>query len=119
MKKSDRILETMETIGEVGAHFQSLSEPWANTATHAGKLDHDRICGYSRIWTRSDPGTYQRWPRGGQTAGGFTSGDLESSTPKQTKLARRLIDEGKSVREIADTFNVHTATIYRLSATAA
>jgi hypothetical protein len=49
MKKSDRILETMETIGEVGAHFQSLSEPWANTATHAGKLDHDRICGYSRI----------------------------------------------------------------------
>jgi transposase len=32
---------------------------------------------------------------------------------------RRLINEGKSVREIADTFNVHTATIYRLSATAA
>jgi DNA invertase Pin-like site-specific DNA recombinase len=37
----------------------------------------------------------------------------------QTKLARRLIDEGQSVREIADTFNVHTATIYRLSRTAA
>ncbi|MBV8357737.1 MAG: helix-turn-helix domain-containing protein [Deltaproteobacteria bacterium] len=33
-------------------------------------------------------------------------------------LAQRLIDEGKSVREIAETFNVHTATIYRLSATA-
>jgi DNA invertase Pin-like site-specific DNA recombinase len=39
--------------------------------------------------------------------------------PEQTKLARRLIDEGQSVRQIADTFNVHTATIYRLSATAA
>jgi DNA invertase Pin-like site-specific DNA recombinase len=38
---------------------------------------------------------------------------------EQAKLAQRLIDEGKSVREIADTFNVHTATIYRLSATAA
>jgi DNA invertase Pin-like site-specific DNA recombinase len=34
---------------------------------------------------------------------------------EQTKLARRLIDEGQSVREIADTFNVHAATIYRLS----
>jgi transposase len=30
-----------------------------------------------------------------------------------------LINEGKSVREIADTFNVHTATIYRLSPTVA
>jgi hypothetical protein len=38
---------------------------------------------------------------------------------EQRKLARQLIDEGQSVREIADTFNVHTATIYRLSATAA
>jgi transposase len=32
---------------------------------------------------------------------------------------RRLINDGKSVRELADTFNVHTATIYRLSSTAA
>jgi transposase len=34
-------------------------------------------------------------------------------------LVRRLINGGKSVREIANTFNVHTATIYRVSATAA
>ena len=31
-------LETMETIREAGARFQSLSEPWANTTSHAGKL---------------------------------------------------------------------------------
>ncbi len=35
--------------------------------------------------------------------------------PEQINSVRRLINEGKSVREIADTFNVHTATIYRLS----
>jgi hypothetical protein len=35
------------------------------------------------------------------------------------KVARRLIDEEQSVKEIADTFNVHTAAIYRLSKTAA
>jgi transposase len=34
-------------------------------------------------------------------------------------LARWLIDEGQSVRKIADTFNVHTATICRLSKAAA
>jgi DNA invertase Pin-like site-specific DNA recombinase len=32
------LLETMETIRAAGARFQSLSEPWANTTTHAGKL---------------------------------------------------------------------------------
>jgi DNA invertase Pin-like site-specific DNA recombinase len=32
------LLETMETIREAGARFQSLSEPWANTTSHAGKL---------------------------------------------------------------------------------
>jgi DNA invertase Pin-like site-specific DNA recombinase len=28
----------METIREAGARFQLLSEPWANTTSHAGKL---------------------------------------------------------------------------------
>jgi hypothetical protein len=30
-------------------------------------------------------------------------------------VAHRLIDEGRSIREIADTIKVQTATIYRLS----
>ena len=32
------LLEITETIREAGARFQSLSEPWANTTSHAGKL---------------------------------------------------------------------------------
>jgi hypothetical protein len=32
------LLETMETIRDGGARFQSLSEPWADTTTHAGKM---------------------------------------------------------------------------------
>jgi DNA invertase Pin-like site-specific DNA recombinase len=35
---------------------------------------------------------------------------------EQEQLARRLITEGKPVSEIAKAFNVHAATIYRLSA---
>jgi transposase len=31
-------------------------------------------------------------------------------------LAKRLLNEGKLVSEIADTFGVHVATIYRLGA---
>jgi DNA invertase Pin-like site-specific DNA recombinase len=37
-------------------------------------------------------------------------------SPDQRQLARRLVSEGKSVREIASAFNVHSATIYRLAA---
>jgi DNA invertase Pin-like site-specific DNA recombinase len=36
------LLETMETIREAGARFESLSEPWANT-THGGLA----VCGRS------------------------------------------------------------------------
>jgi DNA invertase Pin-like site-specific DNA recombinase len=32
------LLETMEAIREAGGKFQSLSEPWADTTTHAGKM---------------------------------------------------------------------------------
>jgi transposase len=39
--------------------------------------------------------------------------------PEQTKLAQRLIAEGKTIREVADTFQVHVATIYRVSAAGA
>jgi DNA invertase Pin-like site-specific DNA recombinase len=32
------LLNTIETIDEAGSKFQSISEPWANTTTHAGKM---------------------------------------------------------------------------------
>ena len=51
--------------------------------------------------------------------GEYASGALASSMLKQTKLAQRLVDEGKGIREIAEIFNVHVATIYRLSPTGA
>src|ERR1700694_2868932 len=32
------LLEPVETMRSAGARFQSLSEPWADTTTHAGKM---------------------------------------------------------------------------------
>jgi DNA invertase Pin-like site-specific DNA recombinase len=111
------LLETMETIREAGASFQSLSEPWANTTTHAGKLIMTVFAGiaeFERDLIR------ERTSAGRQVARrrGIHLGRPRKLNTEQIKLARRLIDEGQSVREIADTFNVHTATIYRLSSTA-
>ena len=39
--------------------------------------------------------------------------------PERTKPAQRLLEEGKAVREVAETFNVHGAMIYRVSAVGA
>ncbi|MGA9658532.1 MAG: recombinase family protein [Asticcacaulis sp.] len=33
--------------------------------------------------------------------------------PEQQKLARELLKQGRSISEVARTFNVHQATIYR------
>jgi DNA invertase Pin-like site-specific DNA recombinase len=37
-RSTRNLLETMESIREARAKFQSLSEPWADTTTRAGKM---------------------------------------------------------------------------------
>ena len=37
-RSTQDLLNTMDTINEAGGKFQSVSEPWANTTTHAGKM---------------------------------------------------------------------------------
>jgi DNA invertase Pin-like site-specific DNA recombinase len=44
---------------------------------------------------------------------GVRFGRPSSLSPDQTVLARRLLDEGKSAREVAETFGVYKTTIYR------
>jgi hypothetical protein len=40
---------------------------------------------------------------------------MNKLTLDQSELARRLVLEGKAVSDIARTFNVYSATIYRLA----
>jgi DNA invertase Pin-like site-specific DNA recombinase len=112
------LLETMETIREIGARFQSLSEPWADTTTHTGKLIMTVFAGiaefeFDLIRERTKTG------RDAARERGVRFGRPRKLSPEQAKLAQRLINEGKPIRQIAETFNVHAATIYRLSEAAA
>ena len=45
---------------------------------------------------------------------GVRFGRPRKLNPDQVQVACQLLAEGKAVREIARTFNVHEATIYRL-----
>jgi DNA invertase Pin-like site-specific DNA recombinase len=47
---------------------------------------------------------------------GVLFGRPRKLNPQQAKFAKRLIDKGRLVREIAAIFGVHVATIYRLAA---
>jgi DNA invertase Pin-like site-specific DNA recombinase len=110
------LLETMETIREAGGRFQSISEPWADTTSHAGKMIMTIFAGIAEferdlIRERTGAGREAAKKRGVQF------GRPRKLALDQSELAQRLVSEGKSVREIASVFNVHPATIYRLPAT--
>jgi DNA invertase Pin-like site-specific DNA recombinase len=108
------LLETMETIRGAGAKFQSFSEPWADTTPHAGKMIMTIFAGIAErdlIRERTGAGREAAKKRG------VLFGRPPKLTPGQRQLARRLVSEGKSAREIAKAGgNVDRAYFDRLQA---
>jgi DNA invertase Pin-like site-specific DNA recombinase len=108
------LLETMETIQQAGGKFQSLSEPWADTTTQAGRMIMTIFSGIAEF----ERGLIRERTSAGREAArkrGVRFGRPRKLTPEQENLARRLVSEGKAVRELAAAFKVHAATIYRLA----
>lgn len=111
-RSTSELLRIAEVIDEKNAGLQSLAEPWADTTTPAGRMVLTVFAGIaeferSLIASRTEEG------RRAAQARGVTFGRPPKLRPDQRNLARQLIAEGKSVSEVARTFNVHPATIYR------
>jgi len=109
------LLNTMDTINEAGGRFQSVSEPWADTTTHAGKMIMTVFAGiaeFERDLIRERTGT----GREAAKQRGVRFGRPRKLNTNQAEVAAQLLAAGKPVRDIARTFNVHEATIYRLVA---
>lgn len=107
------LLEITDKIMEAKAKFSSLSEPWADTTSPAGKMIMTIFAGLAEferdlIRSRTGAGRKEALERG------VKFGRLSKMTTKQLKLARRLLREGQSVRDVAATFDVHYTTLYRL-----
>ena len=99
------------------AEFQSISEPWANTTTHTGKMIMTVFAGIAEFLERD----LIRERTGAESGKQRNSVALRFGRPRklntdQAQVAAQLLSEGKAVRDIARTFNVHEATIYRLAA---
>jgi DNA invertase Pin-like site-specific DNA recombinase len=109
------LLEIADAIGKAGAGLRSLSEPWADTTSPAGRMVLTVFAGIAEferelIRERTGAGRIAAKTRG------VRFGRPASLNMDQTALARRLLAEGKSAREVAKTFGVHKATIYRATA---
>ena len=107
------LLEIVDGIRSAGARFQSISEPWADTTTHAGKMIMTIFAGiaeFERDLIRERTGA----GRADARRRGVRFGRPKKMNADQRNLARRLLKEGKSVREVAHTFSIHPATLYRI-----
>lgn len=112
-RSTRNLLELIERIRVAEASFCSLSEPWADTTSHAGKMIMTVFAGIAEferdlIRERTSAG------RAAAKQRGIQFGRPKKMNEEQKLLAKRLLEENKSVSEIAKTFNVHKATIYRL-----
>ncbi len=112
-RSTQHLLELIDYIRTTEASFCSLSEPWADTTSHAGKMIMTVFAGiaeFERDLIRERTGA----GRAAAKQRGVRFGRPEKMNEEQKQLAKRLLQEDKSVSEIAKTFNVHKATIYRL-----
>lgn len=106
------LLRITDTLSVKNAGIQSLDEPWADTTTPAGRMVLTVFAGIAEferelIRTRTSEG------REAAKARGVPFGRPKKMSSDQQKIALQLIEDGKSVSQVARTFNVHPATIYR------
>ena len=111
-RSTAELLRIAESLQEKDAGLQSLAEPWADTTSPAGCMVLTIFAGIAEferalIVSRTEEGRRAARQRG------VAFGRPRKLRPDQQALARQLLDEGRSVSEVARTFNVHPATIYR------
>ena len=93
-RSTRNLLETMESIREARAKFQSLSEPWADTTTHAGKMIMTIFAGIAEferelMRERTSAGRAAAQKRG------VRFGRPRKLSIDQEQLARRLVWKAK------------------------
>lgn len=111
-RSTAELLRISEVITEKAAGLQSLDEPWADTTTPSGRMILTVFAGIAEferhlIRSRTEDG------RRAAQARGVAFGRPRKMSKRQEILAQELVREGKSISEVARTFNVHPATVYR------
>jgi DNA invertase Pin-like site-specific DNA recombinase len=106
------LLEIAELLRDIGAGLRSIGEPWADTTSAAGRMVLTVFAGMAEFERAL---IHQRTSNGRDAAmkRGVRFGRPGKLTVEQIALGQRLIEEGRSIREVAEIFKVHAATFYR------
>lgn len=112
-RSTQDLLSIVERIGKAGASFVSLAEPWADTTSPAGKLIMTVFAGVAqfereRMMERCEAG------RARAKRDGVHLGRSAKLTAHQQREARSRLERGERPADIALSYRVHKATIYRL-----
>ena len=102
----------VKKIIDAGGQFLSLAEPWADTSTSTGRLMIAVLGGLADverdlIRTRTGEGRARAKLRGQHM------GRPPKMTPSQTQEARHRRKDGESVADLARSYGVSPAAIYR------
>jgi len=106
------LLDVAKQIKKAKAGLRSLAEPWADTTSPAGRMVLTVFAGIAEferalIHQRTSAGRVAARQRG------VRFGRTPKLGPGQLALARRLVNEGRPVREVAGVLNCHRAMLYR------
>jgi DNA invertase Pin-like site-specific DNA recombinase len=113
-RSARQLLDILAEIGERGASFRSLGDPWADTGSAHGRLMVTVLSGLAEferelIRVRTSEGRRQARERG------IRMGRPPKLTPYQRREALARIAQGEeTMAEIARSFNVARTTIARL-----
>jgi DNA invertase Pin-like site-specific DNA recombinase len=109
------LLAICDKIADAKASFRSLSETWADTTTPGGKMILTVFAGIAEferdlIVERTSTGRIAAQKRG------VKFGRPVKLSEKQIMTINDLIKRGSSIKNVAETFKTHPATIYRMLA---
>jgi DNA invertase Pin-like site-specific DNA recombinase len=112
-RSTAELLIIAERLRDQAAGLQSLDEPWADTISPSGRMVLTVFAGIAEferalIRQRTEAGLRDARKRG------VLFGRPKKMRPDQLELAQDLLKQGRSISEVARTFNVHPATIYRI-----
>jgi DNA invertase Pin-like site-specific DNA recombinase len=107
------LLNVMAAVTERGAGFRSLKDAWADTTTPHGRLMLTILGGlaeFERELIRARTGEGRERAK----ARGVRFGRPTKLTPHQRREAIERLNAGEAVADVARTFGIDRATVYRL-----
>ena len=112
-RSTKELLNICDKINEAGASFKSLSESWADSGSAGGKMILTIFAGIAEFEREL---IIERTSAGRKLAmkNGIEFGRPKKFSPEQKAAVKTLVDNGSSVKQVAETFKVHPATIYRI-----